>query len=202
MIPSDGTTQAPYCHIINKYAAHPNAAKLFREYILTDEAQILQAQKYARPLVKGVEIPADLAAKFPPRRRSTTQSSRSRTGRPRPTRSPGSRPTGRSRSAPDDPVLLLLREPRPRRPPGGGDVPHAPRVDARDQPRPAADDVRSDVEPDRAHPRVLAVPDLLRDVRADPHGRAADRQRRRDPEAQPRVDREGLHERRPSNARS
>ena len=39
VIPSDGTTQAPYCHIINKYAAHPNAAKLFREYILTDEAQ-------------------------------------------------------------------------------------------------------------------------------------------------------------------
>jgi len=66
VIPSDGTTQAPYCHIINKYAAHPNAAKLFREYILTDEAQVLQAQKYARPLVKGVTIPADLAAKFPP----------------------------------------------------------------------------------------------------------------------------------------
>src|SRR3954451_5735714 len=65
VIPSDGTTQAPYCHIINKYAAHPNAAKLFREYILSDEVQILQAQKYARPLVKGVEIPADLASKFP-----------------------------------------------------------------------------------------------------------------------------------------
>jgi len=65
VIPSDGTTQAPYCHIINKYAAHPNAAKLFREYILTDEAQILQAQKYARPLVKGVQIPAELASKFP-----------------------------------------------------------------------------------------------------------------------------------------
>ncbi|HUQ79067.1 MAG TPA: extracellular solute-binding protein, partial [Patescibacteria group bacterium] len=66
VIPSDGTTQAPYCHIINKYAAHPNAAKLFREYILTDEAQIFQAQKYARPLVKGIAIPADLASKFPP----------------------------------------------------------------------------------------------------------------------------------------
>jgi putative spermidine/putrescine transport system substrate-binding protein len=66
VIPSDGTTQAPYCHIMNKYAAHPNAAKLFREYILTDEAQIFQAQKYARPLVKGVKIPDDLAAKFPP----------------------------------------------------------------------------------------------------------------------------------------
>jgi putative spermidine/putrescine transport system substrate-binding protein len=65
VIPSDGSTQAPYCHIINKYAAHPNAAKLFREYILTDEAQVLQAQKYARPLVKGVQIPADLASKFP-----------------------------------------------------------------------------------------------------------------------------------------
>src|SRR4051794_29279541 len=65
VIPSDGSTQAPYCHVINKYAAHPNAAKLFREYILTDEVQILQAQKYARPLVKGVAIPADLASKFP-----------------------------------------------------------------------------------------------------------------------------------------
>jgi putative spermidine/putrescine transport system substrate-binding protein len=65
VIPSDGTTQAPYCHIINKYAAHPNAAKLFRELILTDEVQILQAQKYARPLVQGISIPADLAAKFP-----------------------------------------------------------------------------------------------------------------------------------------
>jgi putative spermidine/putrescine transport system substrate-binding protein len=66
VIPSDGTTQAPYCHIINKYAAHPNAAKLFREYILTDEAQIFQAQKYARPINKDLVIPADIAAKFPP----------------------------------------------------------------------------------------------------------------------------------------
>jgi putative spermidine/putrescine transport system substrate-binding protein len=66
VIPSDGSTQAPYCHIINKYAAHPNAAKLFREYILTDEVQVLQAKKYARPLVEGVEIPADIEAKFPP----------------------------------------------------------------------------------------------------------------------------------------
>jgi putative spermidine/putrescine transport system substrate-binding protein len=66
VIPSDGTVAAPYCHVINKYAAHPNAAKLFREYILTDAVQILQAQKYARPLAKGVQIPADMAAKFPP----------------------------------------------------------------------------------------------------------------------------------------
>ncbi len=66
VIPTDGTTQAPYCHIINKYAAHPNAAKLFREYILTDEVQILQAQKYARPLLKDLVIPADVAAKLPP----------------------------------------------------------------------------------------------------------------------------------------
>lgn len=66
VIPSDGTTQAPYCHIINKYAAHPNAAKLFREFILTDEVQIMQAKKYARPLVEGVQLPADLAARFPP----------------------------------------------------------------------------------------------------------------------------------------
>ncbi|MBA2718367.1 MAG: ABC transporter substrate-binding protein [Chloroflexi bacterium] len=66
VIPSDGTTQAPYCHIINKYAAHPNAAKLFREFILTDEVQIMQAKKYARPLVQGVVLPPEIAAKFPP----------------------------------------------------------------------------------------------------------------------------------------
>ena len=43
-----------------------NAAKLFREVYPVREGQILQAQKYARPLVQGLQIPADIAAKFPP----------------------------------------------------------------------------------------------------------------------------------------
>jgi putative spermidine/putrescine transport system substrate-binding protein len=66
VIPSDGTTQAPYCHIINAYAAHPNAAKLFREYILTDEVQILQAKKYARPIIASVVLPKEVEDAFPP----------------------------------------------------------------------------------------------------------------------------------------
>ena len=65
VIPSDGTTQAPYCHIINKYAAHPNAAKLFREYILTDEAQILQAQKYATAARQGHRDPRGSCRQVP-----------------------------------------------------------------------------------------------------------------------------------------
>ena len=116
VIPSDGTTQAPYCHIINKYAAHPNAAKLFREYILTDEAQILQAQKYARPLVQGLRS----RPTSPPSSRRTPRtrpSSRSRTGRPQPPRSRGSRRTGPSRSAPSSSSSPGRRA---RRPPGGG----------------------------------------------------------------------------------
>jgi putative spermidine/putrescine transport system substrate-binding protein len=66
VIPSDGTTQAPYCHVINKYAAHPNAAKLFREFILTDEVQIMQAKKYARPIIADLTLPKEVADAFPP----------------------------------------------------------------------------------------------------------------------------------------
>ena len=66
VIPSDGTTQAPYCHVINAYAAHPNAAKLFREYILTDEVQIIQAKKYARPIIADLQLPKEVADAFPP----------------------------------------------------------------------------------------------------------------------------------------
>jgi len=66
VIPSDGTTQAPYCHVINAYAAHPNAAKLFREFILTDEVQILQAKKYARPIIADLQLPKEVADAFPP----------------------------------------------------------------------------------------------------------------------------------------
>jgi len=66
VIPSDGTTQAPYCHVINAYAAHPNAAKLFREFILTDEVQIMQAKKYARPIIADLQLPKEIADAFPP----------------------------------------------------------------------------------------------------------------------------------------
>ncbi len=40
LIPSDGSVISGYTTIINKYAKHPNAAKLAREYIFSDAGQI------------------------------------------------------------------------------------------------------------------------------------------------------------------
>lgn len=66
VIPSDGSVVAGYTTIINKYAKHPNAAKLAREYILSDAGQINLARGYARPIRSNVPMPADVAAKLIP----------------------------------------------------------------------------------------------------------------------------------------
>lgn len=65
VIPSDGTTSAPYVALLNTYGAHKNAAKLLLEYVLSDEGQVIQAKKYARP-IRDVVLPDDIAAAFPP----------------------------------------------------------------------------------------------------------------------------------------
>jgi putative spermidine/putrescine transport system substrate-binding protein len=66
VIPSDGTTSAPYVSLLNTYGAHKDAAKLLQEYVLSDEGQVLQAKKYARPIRDSVVLPDDIAAAFPP----------------------------------------------------------------------------------------------------------------------------------------
>lgn len=66
LIPSDGSVVAGYTTIINKYAQHPNAAKLAREYIFSDEGQINLARGYARPIRANVTLPADVQAKLLP----------------------------------------------------------------------------------------------------------------------------------------
>lgn len=66
VIPSDGTTSAPYVALLNTYGAHKDAAKLLLEYVLSDEGQVLQAKKYARPIRDDVVLPPDIAAAFPP----------------------------------------------------------------------------------------------------------------------------------------
>ena len=66
VIPSDGTTSAPYVSLLNTYGAHKNAAKLLQEYVLSDEGQMIQAKKYARPIRDGVVLPDEIAAAFPP----------------------------------------------------------------------------------------------------------------------------------------
>ncbi|EGP55916.1 ABC transporter periplasmic substrate-binding protein [Agrobacterium tumefaciens F2] len=50
VIPSDGSVTSGYATIINKFAKQPNAAKLAREYILSDAGQNNLAVGYARPI--------------------------------------------------------------------------------------------------------------------------------------------------------
>ncbi|MDX5371950.1 MAG: extracellular solute-binding protein [Pseudomonadaceae bacterium] len=67
LIPSDGSVISGYSTIINKYAKHPNAAKLAREYILSDAGQINLAKGYARPIrAEHLTLPAEVQAKLLP----------------------------------------------------------------------------------------------------------------------------------------
>ncbi|MDR3541288.1 MAG: extracellular solute-binding protein [Desulfosporosinus sp.] len=67
VIPSDGTVSSAYVSVINKYAPHPNAAKAFQDYLLSDEGQILLAKGFARPIRDKVQIPADVAKNMVPK---------------------------------------------------------------------------------------------------------------------------------------
>ncbi|YBV94464.1 extracellular solute-binding protein (plasmid) [Phyllobacteriaceae bacterium JZ32] len=67
IIPSDGSVTSGYATIINKHAKQPNAAKLAREYILSDAGQINLANGYARPIrVDHIELPVEAREKLLP----------------------------------------------------------------------------------------------------------------------------------------
>src|SRR6266581_8324559 len=71
VIPSDASIAGPYVSIVNKTAPHPYAARLWMEYIFSDEGQLFYLKGYAHParyqkLVAAGKVPADLAAKLPP----------------------------------------------------------------------------------------------------------------------------------------
>jgi len=56
---------------ISAYAPHVNAAKLWLEYLYSDEGQVLWLKGYCHPirfndLIKSNKVPADLLAKLPP----------------------------------------------------------------------------------------------------------------------------------------
>jgi putative spermidine/putrescine transport system substrate-binding protein len=70
VIPSDGSIAGPYVSIVNKTAPHPFAARLWIEYLFSDEGQLFFLKGYAHParyqkLVSTGKVPADLAAKLP-----------------------------------------------------------------------------------------------------------------------------------------
>nr|WP_245875604.1 ABC transporter substrate-binding protein [Puniceibacterium antarcticum] len=71
VVPSDAVVAGVYVQAISAYAPHPNAAKLWMEYIYSDEGQTLWLKGYCHPIRfndmadRGV-IPQDLMDKLPP----------------------------------------------------------------------------------------------------------------------------------------
>ena len=70
VVPATGRFAGVYVQAISAYAPHPNAAKLWMEYLYSDEGQTLWMKGYCHPIreadmrERGV-IPADLLAKLP-----------------------------------------------------------------------------------------------------------------------------------------
>lgn len=70
VIPQTGVIAGVYIQAISAYAPHPNAAKLWMEYLYSDEGQIIWLSGGCHPiryndLVKRNVIPADVAGKLP-----------------------------------------------------------------------------------------------------------------------------------------
>jgi putative spermidine/putrescine transport system substrate-binding protein len=71
VVPSSGVFAGVYVQAISAYAPHPNAAKLWMEYLYSDEGQLQWLKGYCHPiryndLAKNNKIPADISAKLPP----------------------------------------------------------------------------------------------------------------------------------------
>jgi len=70
VVPASGRFAGVYVQAISAYAPHPNAAKLWMEFLYSDEGQTLWMTGYCHPIreadmrARGV-IPADLLAKLP-----------------------------------------------------------------------------------------------------------------------------------------
>ena len=70
VVPTTGRFGGVYVQAISAYAPHPNAAKLWMEYLYSDEGQLAWLKGYCNPIryddmvARGV-VPADLAAKLP-----------------------------------------------------------------------------------------------------------------------------------------
>src|SRR5579883_116617 len=71
VVPKTGVVAGVYVQGISAYAPHPNAAKLWMEYLYSDAGQIGWLKGYCHPirfqdLVKNKKVPADILAKLPP----------------------------------------------------------------------------------------------------------------------------------------
>ncbi|MFD2853927.1 ABC transporter substrate-binding protein [Seohaeicola zhoushanensis] len=71
IVPSDGVLAGVYVQAISAYAPHPNAAKLWMEYLYSDEGQLGWLAGYCHPirfndLAKKGAIPQEMMDKLPP----------------------------------------------------------------------------------------------------------------------------------------
>jgi putative spermidine/putrescine transport system substrate-binding protein len=70
VVPPSGRLAGMYVQAVSAYAPHPNAARLWMEYLYSDEGQLGWLSGYCNPIryedmvARGV-VPADLAAKLP-----------------------------------------------------------------------------------------------------------------------------------------
>jgi len=70
VVPTSGRFGGVYVQAISAYAPHPNAAKLWEEFLYSDEGQNMWLRGYCHPirypdLVKNNKVPADQLAKLP-----------------------------------------------------------------------------------------------------------------------------------------
>jgi putative spermidine/putrescine transport system substrate-binding protein len=71
VVPSDAVVAGVYVQAISAFAPHPNAAKLWLEYLYSDEGQLGWLKGYCHPirfndLAKNGKVPQDLLDKLPP----------------------------------------------------------------------------------------------------------------------------------------
>ncbi len=71
VVPKTGVVAGPYAGGISAYAPHPYAARLWWEYVMSDEGQNLYLKGYAHPIrfndmVKRGVVPQELLDKLPP----------------------------------------------------------------------------------------------------------------------------------------
>ncbi|MES1152681.1 MAG: extracellular solute-binding protein, partial [Dongia sp.] len=71
VVPKTGIVAGVYVQAISAYAPHPNAAKLWMEYLYSDEGQLGWLSGYCHPirfnnLVSTNKVPAEMLAKLPP----------------------------------------------------------------------------------------------------------------------------------------
>lgn len=65
VIPKEASASAPYAISLVKDAPHPNAGKLWLNFIMTEMGQGIFAEGFVRPAVPGIKLPESVADKLP-----------------------------------------------------------------------------------------------------------------------------------------